>query len=168
MTLYELTGQYQYLYDLLSGGEIDEETFADSLEGMEFADRLREKAEDYAKVIKSLEADARAIDDEINRLDERSNNCRKNAGRLKDALYNAMKLTGEEKFRTVMFNFAVKQNAARVVVDDIDKLQDDAELWKPRKWDEGELNKTVIKERLQAGYPVPGASLVHGESLIIR
>lgn len=63
MTLYEMTANAIYLYDLLSNGDIDEQTVNDSLEGMDVAGKL----EDYCKVIRQFEADAAAYKAEKDR-----------------------------------------------------------------------------------------------------
>ena len=71
-TLYELTKDYQYLYSLLSAGDIDEQAFNDSMESMMFNEEFEQKAENYAKIIRMLEHDAQASEAEKLRLDKRS------------------------------------------------------------------------------------------------
>ena len=56
MTLYELTNDYMNLLELAEDPDIDEQAFLDTLEGIDGA--LEDKAEGYAKVIRTLEGDA--------------------------------------------------------------------------------------------------------------
>ena len=54
MTLYEMTEQAKTLYNMLSYGEIDEQTFNDTLESIGADDKIN----DYCIVIRQLKADA--------------------------------------------------------------------------------------------------------------
>ena len=167
-SLYELTEHYRTLYDLLCQGEIDEDMFNDSLGGAAFEEEFETKCENYAKVIKSLEADAVAADAEAKRLAERKAAFGNNAKRMKERLYEAMKATGRDKLKTALFSFGMQANPERVVIDDFALLVADPQYWKIRKWDESELDKTAIREAIKAGAHVPGAHIEQGESLRIR
>jgi hypothetical protein len=50
----------------------------------------------------------------------------------------------------------------------MEELKNHAQWWKPRKWDEGELDRTAIKKALEAGETVAGAHMRQTESLRIR
>ena len=63
-SLYELTLQAQYLQELLESGDIDETAFADTLEAMD----VDTKIENICKVIRNLDADAKAFKEEKDRL----------------------------------------------------------------------------------------------------
>ena len=68
MTLYELTGQYLELLDMAE--DADPEVFADTLEGID--GEIEDKADNYAKVIRTLEGDVQSVKSEIDRLTEKS------------------------------------------------------------------------------------------------
>lgn len=55
-TLYELTADFQNLLMLAEDPDTDPQAFADTLEGIE--GELEDKADNYARVIRNLEADA--------------------------------------------------------------------------------------------------------------
>jgi len=167
-TLYELQEEYRNIYDMPAQGEIDEQTFSDCLEGICFDEQLETKAEGYAKVIRMLEYDADTAKAEAARLSSRRSSFENNAQRMRERLYTAMKITGREKFKTPLFSFNNQATAEKVVVDDINALQSNDDYWKPRKWDESELDKSKIKEALQSGQNINGAHLEKGESLRIR
>ena len=58
-TIYELTSDYLNLLELAEDPDIDEQAFLDTLEGIEGA--LEDKADNYAKCMRMLEADAKGI-----------------------------------------------------------------------------------------------------------
>ena len=92
MTLYELTEDYMNLLELAEDPDIDEQAFTDTLEGIEGA--LEDKAEGYAKVIRTLEGDAAACDAESKRLRNKKQTIENNIKRMKAALQYAMQATG--------------------------------------------------------------------------
>lgn len=56
-TLYEITGQYLALYEMLeSADELEMKVITDTLEGMD--GELEEKADAYAKIMTELDAEA--------------------------------------------------------------------------------------------------------------
>ena len=64
-TLYELTGDFLELLDMLEDTDIDEQVIVDTL-SIEY--EIEVKADGYAKLIKSLEGTVDATDKEIDRL----------------------------------------------------------------------------------------------------
>jgi len=66
--LFELKDSYQQVYDLIAEQE-DEQVLKDTLASIN--DVIEDKADGYVAVIKSLEADNNAIDEEIKRLRQR-------------------------------------------------------------------------------------------------
>lgn len=94
MTLYEISADMRELLELLEDPAADPEVVADTLEGIEGA--LEDKAEGYIKVMKELEATAKAIKDEEAELRGRRQAVENNINRMKDALTEALKNTGHE------------------------------------------------------------------------
>ena len=66
MKLYELTEQYDGVMNLLYDGETDEQTILDTLESIE--GEIEDKADNYAKIIKTMTAEAEAIKSEEDRI----------------------------------------------------------------------------------------------------
>ena len=162
MTLYNLTNDYMNLLELAEDPDIDEQAFMDTLEGIEGA--LEDKAEGYAKVIRTLEGDAAACDAESKRLRNKKQTIENNIKRMKTALQYAMETTGKTKFKTALFSFGIQKNPASVVIDHAGKVP--ANYWIPQP---PELDKKAIKEALKAGEDLEGiAHLEQTESLRIR
>ena len=59
MKLYELTDQYDEVINLLYDGETDEQTILDTLESIE--GEIEDKADNYARIIKNLSAEAEMV-----------------------------------------------------------------------------------------------------------
>ena len=161
MTLYELTEDYMNLLELAEDPDIDEQAFTDTLEGIDGA--LEDKAEGYAKVIRTLEGDAAACDAESKRLRNKKQTIENNIKRMKSALQMAMEATGKTKFKTALFSFGIQKNPASVVIDHAGQVP--ANYWIPQP---PELDKKAIKAYLKENEGVEWAHLEQTESLRIR
>ena len=90
-TLYELTSDYEALLTMAEDPDIDEQAFLDTLEGIDGA--IEDKADNYARVIRTLEADAAACDAEAKRLRNKKQTIENNIKRMKSALQYSMQVT---------------------------------------------------------------------------
>lgn len=164
MTLYELTEDYMNLLEMAEDPDTDPEAFADTLEGIEGA--IEDKADGYAKVIRTLEGDAAACDAESKRLRNKKIAIENNIKRMKAALQYAMEATGKTKFKTPLFSFGIQKNPAAVVMDEgyIENI--------PERFlipQDPVIDKKAIKEALKNGEDLEGlAHLEQSESLRIR
>lgn len=160
-TLYDLSANYKRLVD--AADQFDEEVFQDTLNSID--DALEQKADGYAIIDQKLKADEKMFDDEIKRLQERKKAIINNRKRLKESLYDSMKLTGKEKFKTDKFSFYIQKHPPKLVVDDEKEI--------PKAyWEEQEpkLNKRLLLEDLKADdYPnFKGAHIEAGEGVRFR
>lgn len=164
MTLYELTADYQNLLMLAEDPDTDPQAFADTLEGIEGA--IEDKAENYAKVIRTLEGDAAACDAESKRLRNKKQTIENNIKRMKAALQFTMQTTGKTKFKTSLFSFGIRKNPPSVVIDTAN-VRDF-----PNEYiieSEPVLDKKALKDALKAGEDLEGlCHLEQSESLSIR
>lgn len=159
--LYEITGGFLKLYDLLEEGEIDEEVFADTIEGLEY--ELEEKADGYAKIIAMLNNDVSAIDAEIKRLTDRKKTFKNNIDYLKKNLEQSMIYTGKRKFKTSLFSFNIQKNPPKLVIDDPEKI--------PVRFYievEPKIDNAAIKEEIKNGEEFDWAHMEQTEGLRIR
>ena len=163
-TLYELTSDYTELLTLAEDPDIDEQAFLDTLESIE--GELEDKADNYAKVIRSLEADAAACDAEAKRLRAKKQTIENNVKRMKGALQYAMQTTGKVKFKTPLFSFGIRKNPASVVIDTAN-VRDFPDEYIIES--EPILDKKALKDALKAGEDLTGlCHLEQTESLQIR
>lgn len=159
-TLYELTGQYRELLELAESEELDKQLIADTLEGLD--GEIEIKADGYAKVIRELEGKADLLKNEIERLSKRKSAIENNIKSMKEALQNAMFITGKTKFKTDLFNFNIQKNPPRLVIDKPEEVPEEYLI--PQ---EPKINSKAIKDMLKEK-ELPFAHLEQSESLRIR
>lgn len=160
MTIYELNTDWQRVFDMLLDPEIPEEAVFDTIEMIEAG--MDEKADSYAKIIRSMEGDAAQIDTEIKRLQERKQSINRRRDWMKQSLSDMMKATGRTKFKTALFSFGIQRNGGKKPIDLTDTVP--AQWLKP-----GEPDMGKIREYLENGGALPFATLCEpGESLRIR
>lgn len=156
-TLYELTGQYQYLLYLMEDPEVDPQIIEDSLEAL--SGDIEAKADGYAKVRLELLTQKAALKAEIDRLTNRVRAIDRNVDRLMESLQNTMIVMHTPKFKTELFSFSIQKNPPKVVIDDEDILH-----WKSNRLGDyivnpaPQLDKAKIKEGLKD----------HNESLFLE
>lgn len=158
MTLYEMTANAIYLYDLLSNGDIDEQTVNDSLEGMDVAGKL----EDYCKVIRQFEADAAVYKAEKDRLAAKQKKAEEAVERLEAAVLNYMSATNTEKVKCGVFDVKVKQSKAANIVN-ADEISPEYMIQQPPK-----IDRAAIRKALMSGKAVDGAELKINYSINIK
>lgn len=125
MKLYEITGEILELLTMAEDLELDQKMIRDTMEGLDF--EFEEKAEAYAKVVKTLEMDIAGLDEEIQRMTKRKATIKNNIDRLKRSLEGAMIATGKRKFKTPLFGFGIQKNPPSLNVLDETKIP--AEFW---------------------------------------
>lgn len=145
-TLYELTREYAELEMAMS-----EET-ASNLEELITAAQAVEtdfesKAENYAKIIRNLEAERDALKEEEQRLHSRRMTIDANISWLKNTLKNAMKLTGKEKFTKGVFKFSIKKNGGKipVIVDVLEESLPDELVKITRTADKDKIRDYILE-----------------------
>lgn len=158
MTLYEMTDSVRQLFSLLESGEIDEQTYSDTVEAI----GTEEKLEGYCQIIKQLKAEADMFKDEENRLANRRKALENNADKMRTAVLEYMAATGESKARAGTFSISISQSQS-VEITDEDAIPPMYRTPQPDK-----VDKTAIKKALTNGETIAGAQLVSGSRLTIR
>ena len=137
------------------------EQFLDTLESIN--DAIEDKAENYGKVIKSVEAGIEGLKAEEKRLAERRKFMENSVKRMKENVEQSMISTGKKKIKGPLFTFAIQKNPPSVEV--IEERHIPQGFWVPQ---EPKLNKKELLEELKLGHEVPGVELKQSESLRIR
>ena len=169
--LYELTGDFLNIQNMLEEEEFDKEALLNTLEGIDYAIDI--KAENYGKVIKNLEAvkagikgqrDAlkNALSDEINRLSDKEKTIDNKIKYMKENLGQAMRATGKEKIKTELFSFYFKRNQAVNIINEAEALNSGYVRVKK------EIDKVKLLEDMKKGGNFDFADIKESESLIIR
>lgn len=161
-TLYELTGDYMTLLDMMQNcDELDEKVLKDTLDGIE--GEIDVKAENYAKIIKELTLDAKKYEEEKKRLEANQKSLENKANRLRDHLYKAMLAIGKTKIKTDLFSFRIQSNGGEqpvVIIPDVEI---------PPQFLKIEPDNKKIREALKKGEELPFATLKdRGTHLVIK
>ena len=158
MNIFEMTVAANQLYDLLTSGEIDEQTFNDTLQAM----GTEEKLESYCKVIRQLEADAEMLKAEKERIDKKIKVSENAVNRMKKAVIEFMKASGSTKSTAGTFTVALSTSKATKIVD---------ESLIPKKYfikQEPKIDKNAILGMLKSGAKVKGCELQINEGVRIK
>lgn len=100
MTLYELTTELQTLMEMLEDPELDEQAVKDTMEGVE--GEYDDKVDSWLRVVKSLEAEGKAIREEEKRLQGRRIAIENNTKRMKEFVMMSMRAVGKNEAGTVL------------------------------------------------------------------
>lgn len=175
MKLYELTQDFQTLYEQLDEIDLNAENgenlltaYFDTLEGIEGEFEL--KAENIAVFCKELSYETEALKQEKKALTDRISQKERKTENLKQYLMSCMEQIGRNKLDTPKAVISIRNNPERVQVDNpkafiewASKHRGDLLTYK-----EPEINKTALKTELKNGAPIAGVSLVRSKSLNVR
>lgn len=166
-SLYELTNEYKNIYEQMDDPEVDEDSFMAMLDLIN--EDIHDKADNYAKVIKSAEGDSEGLKAEIDRLTKKKKAVDNHIIRMKEALQGAMEVTGEKKFSTALFSFNIQRNPASCELDteDLSKIPEKYHVKQEDKIDK----KAIIadlKDEVKAKELEGIAHLIQNETLRIR
>lgn len=167
LTLYEVASEYRQAADTLAELDLDEVTLADTLESI--SGDLTTKAQNVAFVIRNLEASAEQIAVAIEHMQARAQALAKRAERIREYLLQNMLMAGVQKIDSPYFKLAVRDNPAKVVIDDerqipVAYMTDPA----PPPPPPSKPDKKLIAQAIKDGFDVPGCRLERGKRLEIK
>ena len=152
-SLYEISAEYAAYLEAYESASCEEEA-AEILQSLvDIHGSLEEKAENYAKLIKNVEADAKAYKDESDRLDKKAKVAKNFAERLKGAMLDAMKLTDTKEIPTSIGKWKTQLNPMSCDVTDPDKVPERFHVKQPDKIDKA----AMIREHKATGEMFEGA-----------
>ncbi len=114
--LYELTDEIQSLQSAFESGEIPEDAFNDTLEGLQMG--FDQKVENICKWIMNLKADAAAHKAEKERQAAIEKSTNNQEDRLKSYLQSALISTGQQKIKVGTFTASIAKSPAALKVYD--------------------------------------------------
>ena len=157
-SLYELTQNALVLQEMLENGEIDEDVYKDTLDGM----GIENKAENICRVIRNLEAKSTAYKEEKDRLAKRQSECENGIKRLKESLLMHLNTLDKNKLEAGLFTVSKSKTKSVKITD---------EKWLHKSYLEPQppkINKKKIADDLRRGLDVAGAEFVENEYVRIR
>lgn len=155
--LYELEGIYAQLQSM----DLNEETFQDTLESIDFTADFAQSCEWFIKMQRNAESDAERFKAEKDAFAKKQKDAEARALRFKERIKEAMELTNQQKVDTGLFKLSLRKTESVTVFDET-KLTD--EFLKIKV----EPNKTEIKKAIKNGQVVFGAELTEGRSLVVK
>lgn len=158
MKLYEIAPALRFaLDDIVVDEETGEILQADALHAVEA--EAADKIEATALYLRELQAEAKAIKEEADRMIARVKSMQKRSDYLKSMLLDALHATGKVKTGRVTVSIrttqAVQINQEQAIPEAFKKITISP-------------NKVLIKETISAGGCVPGCELIERESVSIR
>ena len=114
-SIYELTESMKTIWQLMEEGTLEdsvlEEVFANTEE------ELSVKLEGYCKFIRNLESDIAGLKEEEKRLSARRKTMENTVERAKEAMQNALYVSGEKKMACGNFTVYIQRNPEKCVID---------------------------------------------------
>lgn len=162
-SLYQLTAEYQAIAERLHDSDLDDQTIADTLEGM--SGDIETKIQNVGFVIRNEEAEAEMIEQAIDAMSKRMKSKRNHVQRLKSYVLGSMIATGTNKVESPWFVLSIRNNPESVVIDAESQLPQEYMREVPASYSP---DKTLIKKAIQDGFTVPGAHLTRTQSLSIK
>ena len=163
-TLYDIAAEYRQTADKLADLDLDEQTIADTLEGMSGA--LELKAQNVVMFARNLEATATAIKEAETAMASRRKAIEHRAAGLRRYALSAMQVAGVQSIECPYFKLSVRKNPPAVEV--FDAAQIPAQFMRTPEPPPPAPDKKAITEAIKAGQEVPGARLLSGERLEVR
>ena len=155
--LYELEGIYAQLQSM----ELDDETFNDTLESIDFKENFAQSCEWFIKMQRNAEADAERFKAEKDAFAKKQKEAEARAERFKERIKEAMMLTNQQKVDTGLFKLSLRKSKQ---VDISDETKIPLEFMKL----EYKPIKAELAKHLKAGEVIEGATLIEKESLQVR
>ena len=162
MNIFLIQNEYQLLINQIieAEGEITSEIETALIINKE---QLQSKAVDYSYVIKSLDSDCDAIDNEIKRLQQLKKVRTNLSERLKNTISNAMNLYEVEKIETPLIKLSFR-NSESVEITNESQLDPCFIVTKTVSTPD----KKAIKDAIKNGEIVTGATISYNKNLQIR
>lgn len=164
ITLYTIADQYLQDLQKLQDMDLDEQTFADTLESL--SGDLEVKATNVAMFVRNLEASAESIKAAEKQMAERRKAIESKAERIRNYLKDNMARTGITKIDCPYFALSLRNSPPAIEVINADEIP--AQYFDIPEPPAPVLNKNRLKDDLKNGVIVEGARLTQGSYLQIK
>lgn len=145
-SLYDIAAEYRQTADKLADLDLDEQTIADTLEGMSGA--LEVKAQNVVLFARNLEVTAAAIKDAEAAMAARRKAMESRAAGLRRYALSAMQVAGVQSIECPYFKLAVRKNPPAVEVFDA------ARIWVAANYEKAAVSMAdTINEGWHGQYP---------------
>lgn len=163
-SLYVLTDEYRVAAARLADLELDEQTIADTLEGL--AGALEVKATNVAMFVRNLEASADAIKAAEGEMARRRKSIEARADRVRQYLKENMERAEISKIECPYFKIAIRDNPPAVVIDAESQIP--AEYMRVPDPPPPSPDKKAIAAAIKAGKEIAGCHTERSKRLEIK
>jgi hypothetical protein len=163
-SLYHIASQYQADLAAMADMDLDAQTVADTLDGMQ--GELKDKLRAVIAYALGLSADAEAQAAAAKRMAERAKATDARSKALMDYALNAMQYTGTQEVSTEQWAAKIAKKPAAVQITDEAAIP--SNFWRIPDPPLPTPDKSAIATALKCGQEVPGATLVQGYRLAIK
>lgn len=153
-----MTESAKILYEMLQAEEIDEATVQDTIEALGVKDKL----EDYCKVIRQFEADAEMLKAEKGRIEAKQKRAENSVARLKNAILQYMIATKIDEEKCGIFKVEKRKSQAANIINE-SLIPAEYRVAQPDK-----INKAEIRKALLNGEQIEGAEIQVNENINIK
>lgn len=177
----DLANEISKILSLAESGEMDPQTIADTLEGIE--GMMEDKFDATMSVIRDFEANQEKCKKEAVRLNERAKHWQRQSGSLQQYLFECLKATGRKNFKTALNTFSIRKGSISLIIDDEELLPDDyvtSHTEVVNEIDKDKIKKALVenlkaieamREKGEEPTPeqlniIPGARVVRGEDTL--
>lgn len=150
-TLFAITSEYEYLLQLMEDPDTDSEVLADTLEAIQ--GEMEVKLDSYGIVLKELESEKAKWEAEQKRAESYVTSISSNITRMKTAIMDAIRATGDSKFKTDHFRFSIAKNGGLQPLKITGTVSDSFMILKP------EPDMKAIRTALEEGFELNFAHL---------
>ena len=160
MSLYEINGAIAQLVEMLTDGDIDQQTYEDTVSSLGAVSEI----EELVKAIRNKEAEAEMFKAEKDRLAERQKSTEAACERMKTILTDYMKVSNSKSVDAGLFKVTLGQTQS------VDLLYEDTEFY-PEEYlieQKPKLDKRKMLAALKAGDTIDGAALHTTEYVKIK
>lgn len=160
MSLYEINGAIAQLAEMLTEGDIDQQTYEDTVSSLGAVSEI----EELVKAIRNKEAEAEMFKAEKDRLAERQKSAEAACERMKAILTDYMKVSNSKSVDAGLFKVTLGQTQS------VDLLYEDTEFY-PEEYlieQKPKLDKRKMLAALKAGDTIDGAALHTTEYVKIK
>ena len=164
MRLYDLAEEYAVLMAAYEETDDPEE----QAEILDEIDRVNEgigdKSEMYARMMRSADASAKMVGEEIKRLQRQKKSYENLAARMKSGIYEAMKMANADKLFTSIGKWYIQKNPWSATVTDQDKIPAKYLVHQPDTVDKTAL----LRDFAETGELIDGVEFTQGEGVRFR
>lgn len=163
-SLYDLSAAYAALCAQYDAAQDDEERalILDSLSGVN--EDIGDKAENYARLVRNLDAEEAIYDAEIKRLTAKRDAARNFKKRLKETLMKVMTDCNAPKLVTSIGAWRIQETDYSVDVTDEAQIPAQYRVAQPDK-----IDKMAIKRAFKlTGEIIPGCEIAKGQTIVFR